>query len=217
MEPQNRRELNFRVNASPAADAHSGWCATALPTLQHPQSAPSESSHHLPDPSQPHDYTGVVWDDRVRDWRRDVLSFTGDSFACSVSRFQQWMLLVIVAKTRPGRICPHPSKVPLLWVNHKPRGTMTWPITTWPTIILRHTGIAIMMSPTMLDLLKILPKRQSTNQPMCVLPSLPIQISNQTLHQRISTHSTTQGSTLQLALLEPSSMNGLTRTSFLMD
>ncbi|KAN0116616.1 hypothetical protein V8E52_005760 [Russula decolorans] len=65
MEPQNRRELNFRVNASPAADAHSGWCATALPTLQHPQSAPSESSHHLPDPSQPHDYTGVVWDDRV--------------------------------------------------------------------------------------------------------------------------------------------------------
>jgi hypothetical protein len=129
------------------------------------------------------------------------------------------MLLVIIARMRPGRICLHSSKIPLLWVNHKTRGTMTWAITTWPTIVLRRTGIVIMVSLTMLELLRTtLPKCKSTNQPMCVLPSLYcIQISNQTLHQRTSTHSTTQVSTLQLALLKPSSMNGLTRTPFLMD
>jgi len=75
MESQHRRELNFRVNASPAADAP--WRATAFPTLQCLQSVPSESSHRRPDPRQPHDYTGVVRDDRVSDWHRDVLSFTG--------------------------------------------------------------------------------------------------------------------------------------------
>jgi hypothetical protein len=96
---------------------------------------------------------------------------------------------------------------------------MTWAITIWPTFIPRHTGIAIMVSLTMLELLKMtLPKRKSTKQPMYVLSFLyRIQISNQTPHQRTLTHSTTQVSTLQLALLKPSSMNGLTKVSLLMD
>ena len=57
------------------------------------------------------------------------------------------------------------------------------------------------------------------NQParVCTANSLPIQISDRTLYQRTSTHSTTQGSMLQLALLKPSSTNGLAGTSFLMD
>ena len=67
---QHRRELNFRVNASPAADSPR---TTSFPTLQHPQSVLFESSHRRPDPRQPHGYTGVVRDDRVSDWHRDVL------------------------------------------------------------------------------------------------------------------------------------------------
>jgi len=62
MESQHRRELNSRVNASPAADAP--WRTTAFPTLQHSQSVPSESCHRRPDPRRPHGYTGVVRDDR---------------------------------------------------------------------------------------------------------------------------------------------------------
>jgi hypothetical protein len=65
MESQHRRELNFGASASPAADA--SWGATAFPTLQHPQSVPSESSHRRPDPRQPHGHTGVVRDDGVSD------------------------------------------------------------------------------------------------------------------------------------------------------
>ena len=114
-------------------------------------------------------------------------------------------MLVIITKTRPGRIFPHPLGILLLGVNHKTRGTMTWAITEWPTMILRHTCIAIMVSMTMLELLRMtLPKRKSTHQPMCVLPSLyRIQLFDQALSQRTLTHSTTQVSTLQLALLKP--------------
>lgn len=72
---QHRRELNLRVNASPVADTP--WRATAFPTLQHPQSAPSESSHRRPDPSQAYGYSGVVQDEGVSDWHRDFFAFTG--------------------------------------------------------------------------------------------------------------------------------------------
>jgi hypothetical protein len=56
------------------------------------------------------------------------------------------------------------------------------------------------------------------NQPanVCTVLSFPYTISNETLHQRAPTHSTTQVSTLQLVLLKPSSMNGFNRTLFLM-
>lgn len=59
-------ESNFRMNASPAADAP--WRATVSRTLQHPQGpqpVPSESCHRRPDPCRPHGYTDVVRDDRL--------------------------------------------------------------------------------------------------------------------------------------------------------
>lgn len=85
-------------------------------------------------------------------------------------------------------------------------------------IILRHTGMVIKVSQTILELLGMtLPKRKSIHQLTCVLPSLyRIQMYNRTLHKRMLTHLKMQACTLQLALLKPSTMNGLTKTPFVM-
>src|SRR6267154_3829568 len=120
------------------------------------------------------------------------------------------MLPVIVDQTREGRICPHLSKTMPLKLNHK---TLTWAITTWPMITLRHRDVVIISSVTMPELSRMsLPKLLWPHQRPCVLTSCyRIHISNHSLRhlQRRLTHLSTKFSRLQPAPLQPSSVNCL--------
>jgi hypothetical protein len=119
---------------------------------------------------------------------------------------------VIVA--REGRICPHLSKTLPLKLNHKSCSTLTWAITAWPIITLRHRGIVIILLATMPELFRTsLLKFLLPHQRPCVLTSrYRTHISNHTIYhlQRRLTYLTTKFSRLQLALLQPCSMNCLT-------
>ena len=124
------------------------------------------------------------------------------------------MLLAITGQTRSGRIGLHPSKTLLRMVNHRTCATLTWTISTWPTITLGwYTSIATRLSTTMSGLLWISPHRHSHRHrpphPLYVLISFfRIHASNQMFcWMRLMT----QLGTLRLILLVSSSVNGLPR------
>ncbi len=72
------------------------------------------------------------------------------------------MLPVLVNRASKGRACPHLSRTLPHEVNWKIYSTSTWAIITWPMITLFHTGITVILSPTMLELLWMsLPKPKS--------------------------------------------------------
>jgi hypothetical protein len=82
------------------------------------------------------------------------------------------MLLVVVDQTRTGRISPHLSKILPCKLNNKTCSTLTWAITAWPTITLRHRGIVIILPVPMPELFRMsLPKLKPPRQRPCVLTS----------------------------------------------
>ena len=118
------------------------------------------------------------------------------------------LVVVIIAQTRTGGICPHPLKTSPYKVNCKTCSTLTWAITIWPMVTLRYTTIAIMLSTTTPGL----HKRRLPHQPPYVLISIShIHLSNQTFRRRKLIYLTAQIRMPRLVPLEPSPMDGLPR------
>jgi len=125
------------------------------------------------------------------------------------------MLPVIVDQTREGKMCPRLYKSLLPKPNHKTCSTSTWAITTSPMTTLRHRGIVVVFVGDNARIVQDVPAQAPFAPPAPVCTTdLITSYTYLTLHhlQRRSMQLTTKSSSLQLAPLQPSSMNCLSRS-----